>query len=271
MPKLTLLAFLLSSLVVGRASAFTLNNSVAAAFPQENIQVNVASHTCVNIGISNQELLAIAVEASNNFWNRTPSSRINLVPGSIVAVSDKFRTDAICSGSGTNSCTPNPDLVVASDILISCNVDTSGNNFSSGVLGITVSNNISGRDIKGALILLNDKTGTSLASRTRDEWIAIIAHEIGHAIGLGHSPVRDSLMFFTLVPKRTYLGEDDMDGVTYLYPAEQPMSGGCGSLDLNSAGGSGGSGPISFLVGLMIIALVTQILKSSFGRKTSAT
>lgn len=271
MKKNQLWQFIVLSLIfVPQTQAFTLNNSLAAAFPQDSVKVNVASHACVNIGITNSELLSIAEEASNTFWNRAPSSRLNLERGDLVSVDDKFRTDAVCTGTGSNSCTPNPDLIVSSNILISCNVDTSNNNFSSsGILAITVSNNISGADINGALILLNDKAGTSLANRTHAEWVAIIAHEIGHAIGLGHSPVRDSLMFFTLVPKRSYLGQDDIDGVTYLYPAEQPFSGGCGSIAKTKSTPPSGNFPGAFFLGLALMGLLIKVLKSSSGSKTS--
>jgi hypothetical protein len=214
-----------------QAGAFTLNNSRGAAFAQDEVRVNVAAHTCVNIGVTNDELLWIAEEAVNNFWNRVATSRLRLVRGSLVTVSDKFRTDTVCAGGNNTSCTPNSDLIVANDILISCNVNTgtSGNFSSGGVLAITVSNNISGDNIVGALILINDSTVNQFRNKDRATQIAVLAHEIGHAIGLGHSPVEDSLMYFTTVPVRSNLGWDDIDGVSYLYPTEQPF-GGCGTV-----------------------------------------
>jgi Zn-dependent protease with chaperone function len=95
-------------------------------------------------------------------------------------------------------------------------------------LAITVPNNISGTKIKGSLIILNDTASTVIDQKSRDELVAIMAHEIGHAIGLGHSPVVDSLMYYSVIPKRRSLGVDDIDGITYLYPKQQPVS--CGQI-----------------------------------------
>ena len=60
----------------------------------------------------------------------------------------------------------------------------------------------------------------------------ILAHEIGHIIGLGHSHDKNALMYFDASAKTTLnLSQDDVDGLSYLYPRDelgkdQPM--GCG-------------------------------------------
>jgi hypothetical protein len=61
--------------------------------------------------------------------------------------------------------------------------------------------------------------------------VAVIAHEIGHALGLGHSEVSEALMYYQIVPKRSTLGQDDIDGITFLYPVGIPGDlAGCGFL-----------------------------------------
>jgi len=237
------------------AQAFTLNNSVGASFPQKVVKVNVAAHTCVNLGISNQALLDMTAEAVNQYWNTAPASRLQLEPGSLVSVSDSFRTDNGCQ-SATGSCNPNPNLVVASEILISCNIDSAAvKNFSNGVLAVTIPNNISGSNIKGALILVNDTASNGFRSKAHDEQVAILAHEIGHGIGLGHSPVIDSLMYYSSIPTRRSLGEDDMDGIHFLYPTEQPIKG-CGTIaDISNMSGPG-SFFLSFILGLLLCAIL---------------
>jgi len=101
-------------------------------------------------------------------------------------------------------------------------------------IALTVPNNVAGQNIVSATLLINDVASNQFQSKSRAEQTAILAHEIGHAIGLGHSPVIDSLMYYQSISTRFRLGWDDIDGITYLYPTEQPFSG-CGSVDLNQS------------------------------------
>ncbi len=213
---------------INNSYAFTLSNSAAAAFAGDRVTIDVASHNCSNIGMSNQQLLDAANEAAEQYWNDVPTSRLRLAKGGLRSVSSLFQTDVICV-SGTD-CTPTPALVVSSGILISCN-NNSGNFSSGGVLSVTVPNSITGRIINGALILINDRSDNQFQNKSHAEQVSILAHEIGHAIGLGHSAVEDSLMYYRSISTRRALGQDDIDGVSYLYPTEQPIKG-CGSIAL---------------------------------------
>jgi len=207
------------------SQAFTFNNSVKLVFAQDEVTVNVANG-CTNIGIDSHEMLSIVSDAVNDFWNKAATSRLKLRAGSVVNVSSNFQTDNICVPS--TSCTPNPDLAVSSGVLITCNSNIT--NFpSSAILGVTIPNNISGNTILGSLIMINDRATTQFATKSRAEKVAIIAHEIGHTFGLGHSPVPDSLMYFATVESRKSLGRDDIDGISYLYPKKQP-GGTCGTI-----------------------------------------
>jgi Matrixin len=226
------LALLLGLITPTLARAFTLSNSAAAAYKQDTVKVNVAAHSCDNLGVTNDQLLGIINQAVDQYWNKVPSSRLRMEAGNLSTVAAAFQTDRICN-AGTD-CEPNTALTVPSEILVSCN--TSTDNFSSGaVLAVTVPNNIQGRTIQGALILLNDRVDNQFQNKSHDEQVAILAHEIGHALGLGHSSVSDSLMYFRSIPTRRSLGWDDIDGITYLYPTEQPFSG-CGSIQGPDAG-----------------------------------
>jgi hypothetical protein len=245
MRTLLFIAFLYSF----NAHAFTLNNGSKLVFDKDDVTVNVA-RGCTNIGITDEELFALIGPAIDNYWNTSPSSRLKLKKGSLVNVSSDFHDDNICK-TGTN-CTPNPDLAVSSGILVTCN-DNISNFTNTGILGITVPNNISGTTIVGSLVMINDQTGTGFESKTRDEKIAVIAHEIGHAFGLGHSPVQDSLMYYATVTQRRSLGRDDIDGITYLYPKQQPVS--CGTVDFNPENKKGPNFWSGLFIGFSIIAL----------------
>jgi hypothetical protein len=75
---------------------------------------------------------------------------------------------------------------------------------------------------------------TNFASATggADEDYVPAAANAGHVLGLGHSQVTNSLMYFDATYKATLgLSQDDMDGMSYLYPrnelsGDKPM--GCG-------------------------------------------
>lgn len=256
------------------ALAFTLNNNASAAFSKDEVSVNVAAHDCANLGITNDELLSIAEEAGALFWNKVPSSRLILSRGSLQTVATAFQTGTVCSNAPLNgaACTLNSALSVPSDILISCN--TNGDNFdnNNGVLAVTLPNNVSGRDIIGSLILINDVSGNSFSGKSRQEQISIISHEIGHALGLGHSEFESNLMYFESRASRVALGWDDVDGITYLYPVEQPIDG-CGTvfmdIDRHLRGGGGGKGPKSFLITFIIGVLLSLGLKV-FGRNRTS-
>ena len=243
MERLILLIFLLSFNTHG----FTLNNSAGAHFKSDEITVNVASHTCNNIGVTNDELLSLAEEAAERFWNTISTSRLIIKRGDIRSVSGDFQTGLVCQAS--TNCTPTEALKVSDNILISCNTNAGNFSNSVSVLGVTVPNNISGDAINGSLILVNDNAGNQFANKSRDEQIAILAHEIGHAVGIGHSKFDRNLMYYQSIPTREKVGWDDVDAMTWLYPVEQPL-GGCGSIDLKTNGPKNGQWILSLLLGL---------------------
>lgn len=263
MKSLTFFFIIALSTLSLNAQAFTFNNSAKLVFSQDEVLVNVASN-CTNLGVTSDELLSIVRTAVDNFWNQAPTSRLKLRAGSVQSVAAAFRTGEICV-NGTN-CDPNPTLKVSSDILISCNENTV--NFpSTAILGVTIPNNLSGSNIKGALVLINDQAGNQFEEKTRNEKISIIAHELGHAFGLGHSKVEDSLMYYMTMSKRVALGRDDIDGISYLYPKQQPKAG-CGTVDFDGQG-SGPNWWSGLFLGFSIIGLAELVRKKRLNTKAS--
>lgn len=207
--------------------SFTLNNNQNLAFEQNEVPVYIADTFCSNIGYTETELLDLITKANQQYWNRVSTSRLKLVNGGKLSMANAYHTDALCT-STSPSCTVNPNLAFNRGILISCNENSATNFPTPGLLAVTVPTSISGNKILGAVLLLNDTASSPLNGKSKDEITALIAHELGHAVGLGHSPVKDSLMYYLSIPTRRDLGWDDIDGITYLYPKEQPVS--CGTI-----------------------------------------
>ncbi|HLE12455.1 MAG: hypothetical protein A2504_07810 [Bdellovibrionales bacterium RIFOXYD12_FULL_39_22] len=253
--------------------AFTLNNSFEAKFEEDEVVVNVADNTCENIGYTNQDILDMLDDALNDYWNSVPTSSLRLKKGNLVRVDDAFHDESLCLDNPiTASCQSiNPNLKVSKNILIACNGNTTF--FTNpGILGTTIisSYSVSKNRIYGALFLVNDIVGSAVKNQERADMVAYLAHEIGHAIGLGHSPVKDSLMYYSTVERRKSLGYDDIDGVTYLYPIEQPFA--CGSLSFNSQekNKNGNSEILSLALGVLAILIVGKLklsLKQPIGPK----
>lgn len=257
----SLLLILLASPAI---NAFTFNTSSGAHFYSDEVRVFVADHNCDEISLRPQDLVGMVEQAVDQYWNQVPTSKLRLISGGVVTRPSAFATGPLCS-SLSGGCTPNPDLQGPSDIVISCNQNTDPGMFTSvGILALSAPNNTQGKQIVSSVVLLNNIPGSLFGEKTRDEQVAVIAHELGHAIGLGHSPVEDSLMFFRSVPTRRRLGQDDRDGVTYLYPQELGPST-CGTLPPSG----GGADPLkrTLLTMLLMIGLALQGLKKLVPRR----
>lgn len=99
--------------------------------------------------------------------------------------------------------------------------------------GVANSNTVTGNSIDVGFVLLNVQAGASaninnLSAELRK---VVIAHEVGHALGIGHSEAEEALMFFNATAKENLsLNQDDIDALSYLYPRDEPSDEplGCG-------------------------------------------
>lgn len=259
---------LLFFIILNSYADCTLNNNVSAGFNKDTVKVYFTSNsTCTNANITQSEMLSIISDAVNNYWNRIPSSRLRLVNGGVLTTTDTaYINGDLC----------NPDLETCegtvvpknSDIVIACNNNTtSNNNFKpvggnpSKKIAVALPNNISGKSIVGSVIVINDTVDAPFRSLDYAQRVATIAHEIGHAFGLGHNNNSSSLMYWQVQSIRHSLSSEDVACVSYLYPVHLD---GCGLLtigaakylndnDQNKNDPSNGSFMFSLLFGLFLV------------------
>mgnify|MGYP003663999367 FL=1 len=202
MKYFTIAIFLYSGFI----SAFTLNYSNEAHFKTNEVVIDVSGNDCTTAGYNSaSELLDAAFEAANEFWNRVPTCALSLVKGSVRSDVD-VSTDSLSVAIGK----ANPNT-----ILIGCSNNAS--TFTAGILGVA---NINSSNQNQAAVLINN-VDTSFANLDAREKLAVLAHEMGHGLGIGHSGDNAALMFASVGGKvQERLSMDDYNACSYLHPQE---------------------------------------------------
>lgn len=203
-----------------KLNAFTLTSSSPPRYATNNVEIRIANNDCTNIGITAQGLMDMVNIAVGQYWNAVPTSRIRFSAGSFVDVAtDASLTDMVSAINENQiiiACSEDTSLFEATNILAVGTITTS-----SPARGVVAINNISGSQFAD-LSELNQK--------------ATVAHEFGHAIGIGHSTHEYALMYYALSEaiKQDALARDDADAITYLYPKDSSVPfvlGACGQIE----------------------------------------
>jgi hypothetical protein len=274
MIKLILFLILYSQL----SHAWTLNNNFGASFKDNRVKVFFDDiSTCNNIKLSSDDVQSMIEPAIEDFWNRVPTSNLILEDAGFSRGIANINEGRLCSPTDDACIAAGDTIPAVNEIVIACNGEIA--NFGSGnVLAVTVPNKFSGKNILGAVILINDHFTSIFGNLSRADQIAVIAHEIGHAIGLGHSEEKSALMYYRTVDLRKRLGQDDIDGVSFLYPMKGDLYGlsedgvlaACGSV---TSGKTPPSNPpfvqMGITLGILIIAFeLVRLLNRSKTRST---
>jgi len=189
--------------------AFTLNSSGNSDFKgwtDPNITFNVNASNCP----SSMDIPGLISEAVA-VWNNVPTSRVKIsYNGSTSSTTFASPTTVYCETSFQTVTGADQNYVPAAAAI-----------------------NPSGNYVGGGVLLLNVSAGSAnISGYDHTSLLIIIAHEVGHILGLGHSQDPSALMYYNASAKTSLtLAQDDMDGVSYLYPRNE-LSGdkmmGCG-------------------------------------------
>ena len=219
------LLFLILTTTSHFAQAFTLADP-ARGFEKNKIKIRIASTDCSQAGFSTSRFRDLIQDAVDDYWNAVASSSLKLSVGAVEA------TDL---AGLTHADVFNSNLVGNNTILAGCNEAA----FSEGSSTLGGAQMVCDGDNCRSVFIINARADSLMNTLNRDEQIAVIAHELGHAIGLGHSEYSYNLMYYRIGGKhQKWLGQDDIDGVSYLYPHD-PV--GCDFLPLFGSMGSMGS------------------------------
>jgi hypothetical protein len=233
-------------------SAFTLIYSDPPRY-RGAVEIVIIGNDCSNINLTKEVLRDDVIKAVGAFWNTVPTSTLRFVVRPEYAnLADNLLIAEMVSEVGENK------------ILIGCTTNTSVFNSTKILAGTRMVD----ADIPRAVIAINNIQGSSYSKLSAENRRSTMAHEIGHALGLGHTNHMDALMYYATSDglKVKYLSLDDADGVSYLYPKKSKFIGllsGCGLIkDSNRPGPSSGGGNLSELLQLFSeIFLLTIIYK----------
>ena len=230
--KYQILSTLLSTFVFSNfAFGFTLNstsNSDLKGWSQSEVKFYVNLTNCP----SSVDVVGMIKEAAN-VWNNVPTSSIKVSYG----------------GTTTSDDYTNPPTVYCETDFAT--VTKANANFVPGAASVQAP---SGR-ISSGLLILNVSSGqANIANYDKTKLTLIVAHEIGHVLGLGHSDSTNALMYYDATAKEELnLSQDDIDGMSYLYPSNEfdgEGIAGCGTVSQKPP-----QGPFQALVILLLISL----------------
>ena len=243
-----------------KSYSFVLTSVNPARFPSGTISIKVNTTACSNVTESYTEIEALIKEAVEDYWNQVYTSSINFkVDGNITVTNHK------------------DNLFAAADdtVTVGCHDIGNSSTFAAASLGCNTLNGVCINAM--GVMYINDNTNSPWLSAARDTKVAILAHELGHTIGIGHSDKSYALMYYATNSSdiQYYLSEDDADAVTFLYPDDPQLlglGGNCGAVASTPGKKGGPSSPLSSLLGLLmgafLIFLIRKFLKNFHKQET---
>lgn len=255
-------ALLATPLLSSDARAFTLIYSSSSNVTTTGWQKNDIAFDIDTSCNSYLDTVNSAMSKAEDLWNHVPSSGLKLSIGATVTLSQAITTYV---GSGATAVAPVGNPIVYCD----ANFQSNSGQPAAQIPGFAGAQNMmASGQMQGGLLVLNFQANAaaSLPTLGADSSSIVLAHEIGHILGLGHSASDVALMYFQTGPTRKLiLSQDDVNAISYLYPRSEPGTGGmlgCGTVSAigsgrgQGRGGASGPGAAGELALLFAAALV---------------
>ncbi|MEC7183052.1 MAG: matrixin family metalloprotease [Bdellovibrionota bacterium] len=252
LPLLILLFFITS-----KAYSFTLLWNIPPRFPSGNITIKVNTTSCSSgVPESYTEIQTLLKEAADTYWNQIYSSSLNFkVEGTITVDNDINKIKEAANNF----------------VAVGCDDLGTQGTYAAASLDCSKSNNIC-TNAKGYMVINHNTVNSPWKNADRNIKIAVLAHELGHTIGIGHSQKSYALMYFSTSNSdiQTYLSEDDADAATFLYPDDPALlglGGDCGAVASTQPNPSYEKTflyGLSPLIGLLFGAFLTLCTKRSY-------
>lgn len=226
---------LLAGLLTLPVQAWTLRSTGMGGWTGSTLTIHYNFTGC---SMPSDELLSI-IDGGIAIWNTSQNSGLRIVRD--LNPSTGTAADIV---AGTASPTP----------LIACDTGFSTNQTADGdfIPALTRLATTGGR-VSFAGIVFNSEAGkqADIGGLSSSAVSVAFTHELGHALGLGHSGDSQALMYYSISGKTVAtLTQDDMDGMAYLYPRSEFSNGPYGCASAHRRASPRGAVWLLLLIGL---------------------
>jgi hypothetical protein len=249
-----LIILFLISIITVNANAFFLLSQNPPRYEDDEIPIRVIDNDCTNVSMTSEEIGEFAQEALDDYWNTVSSTRVSFRVAGTVTMDPALDINTISATQDGGT------------IVVGCSTNTTDFTSTSTLAKGGIASNISGP--KG-LVMINDTAGTLFETLSRQEQKSTFAHEFGHAIGIGHSNVKYSLMYYAVTSdvSQEKLSEDDADAISFLYPNPDELgglAGSCGTIqDIDDSGNFPGNMLFALTLGMLLTLFVKVLVAKS--------